>query len=159
MRRGLAPDIRLTIEERLLAQRIVNADGCWIWTGGVIIGNHSAEPYGHMSVDGRQRLVHRIAHKLWIGPIPEGYQVDHVAARGCRSTLCFNPAHLEAVTPAVNTLRSSAPTAINARKTACIHGHPFDEANTFWKKNGGRDCRECNRLRAARNHQRRYLTA
>jgi hypothetical protein len=149
MRKGEAPDIRLSVEERLLAKRVINSDGCWVWTGCASNGNHSATPYGYMSVDGRETVVHRIAHEVWIGPIPDGLDVDHVIARGCRSTLCFNPAHLEAVTPRVNVLRGIGPSAINAAKTTCNQGHPFDEANTYTRPSGKRDCRICNRRRVA----------
>jgi hypothetical protein len=38
----------------------------------------------------------------------------------------------------------------NAEKTHCLHGHPFDEANTYWTKRGQRDCRACNRGRSRR---------
>jgi len=27
--------------------------------------------------------------------------------------------------------------------TKCIHGHEFDEANTYWRPKGGRSCRQC----------------
>ena len=33
--------------------------------------------------------------------------------------------------------------------TKCIHGHDFDEANTYWRPTGGRSCRACARERAA----------
>jgi hypothetical protein len=38
----------------------------------------------------------------------------------------------------------------NAEKTHCIHGHPFDEANTRWTSRGQRDCRACGRARELR---------
>jgi hypothetical protein len=46
----------------------------------------------------------------------------------------------------------------NAEITHCIHGHPFDEANTYWTKRGQRDCRACARDRAKhRPSEARYL--
>jgi hypothetical protein len=36
-------------------------------------------------------------------------------------------------------------------KTHCPQGHPYDEANTHWRRSGWRDCRACNRERARRN--------
>ena len=30
-----------------------------------------------------------------------------------------------------------------ARKTHCVNGHPFDEANTYVRANGERNCRRC----------------
>ncbi|MFV8173386.1 NUMOD4 motif-containing HNH endonuclease [Mycolicibacterium peregrinum] len=32
-------------------------------------------------------------------------------------------------------------------KTHCAHGHPFNEANTYWRPEGGRRCRACKRIR------------
>jgi hypothetical protein len=144
---GTPDDPRPTAEQRLLARRTISPSGCWLWTGK---RNRPGEGgYGVIFAEGRGVYVHRLAHELWIGPIPEGYEVDHVAERGCESTLCFNPAHLEAVLPYTNNMRSRSRAALNARKTECNHGHPFDEANT-WTNGKGRQCRAC-----AREHQAR----
>ena len=35
-------------------------------------------------------------------------------------------------------------------QTECIRGHPFNEKNTYWKRGGGRACRECQRQHRAR---------
>ncbi len=114
---------------------------CWIWTarvnpisgyGQLTIGNGTQSPYAH-----------RLAYELAGGTIPPGYQVDHL----CRVPTCVNPAHLEAVTPQENTLRSRAPTAINARKTHCVNGHELTPENTGVRPNGRRFCRECGRKR------------
>lgn len=136
-----------TPEQRLLASIDKQPGGCWVWTG------HRAgtdDAYGVISVDARRVYVHRAAHELWIGPIPDGYQVDHVAARGCRSTLCVNPAHLEAVTPEENIERSSGVAAVNRRKTHCIHGHEFTPENTRVNTKGHRECRACARIKEAK---------
>ena len=31
-------------------------------------------------------------------------------------------------------------------KDQCVKGHPYDDANTYWKPSGQRECRECARL-------------
>ena len=41
--------------------------------------------------------------------------------------------------------------AINARKTECIRGHPFDKENTYIRPDGERNCRLCSKL-----HDHRY---
>lgn len=114
-------------------------DECWDWTAG-----HSPEGYGRFNATWRvPGYAHRFAYELLIGPIPDGYQIDHL----CRNRGCVNPKHMEPVTQRMNLLRGTSPSAHNARVTACIHGHPFDEANTYYPKRGGRFCRACARRR------------
>lgn len=36
----------------------------------------------------------------------------------------------------------------NTLKTACPHGHPYDETNTYVSKRGSRSCRACSRQRS-----------
>lgn len=71
---------------------IVSRDDCWLWGSTV-----ADTGYGRIGTD----YVHRIAHEEYIGPIPDGYQVDHL----CRVRLCVNPEHLEAVTQQENLRR------------------------------------------------------
>ena len=98
------------------------------------------------------RLAHRFAYELLVGPIPEGLTLDHVKARGCTSTLCVNPAHLEPVTNEVNILRGIGFPALNAGKSTCPKGHPYSEGNTYlW--HGSRYCRICQRDQ----HHERYV--
>lgn len=118
-------------------------DGCWIWTGPTIHG------YGQRSVrgeDGKQhsRKAHRLVYELMVGPIPDGYQLDHL----CQVTRCVNPVHLEAVTPQVNTLRSSAPAAIAVQTNTCKRGHELSATNAKVLPGGNRVCRACLRIRA-----------
>lgn len=73
--------------------------------------------------------------------MPKGWHVDHT----CRKRACIRPDHLEAVTWKVNTLRGDGPTAQNARKTHCIHGHEYTASNTM-ERDGRRECRTCKRI-------------
>jgi hypothetical protein len=99
--------------------------------------------------DGQKQVrVHRLSYEMHHHVIiPIGMTIDHVKARGCTSTLCVNPHHLEVVTQKVNVLRGSTLVAKEAAQTHCIHGHPFNEENTYARLSGGRDCHVCHRER------------
>jgi hypothetical protein len=79
----------------------------------------------------------------WVyGTIPRGCEIDHVKKRGCRSTACCNPAHLEAVTHLENMDRT--------RQSHCLRGHRMNESNTYRRPdNGSPQCRKCIRFRYA----------
>jgi hypothetical protein len=59
------------------------------------------------------------------------------------------PGHLEPVTHKVNTLRGTAPTAVNAAKTHCLRGHALEGDNLvpFQLSIGQRACRTCHNAR------------
>lgn len=130
-----------TALDRLLAKvEIDDVTGCWIWTGA-----RSPTGYGRIrGGDGSSGawLVHRLAYTLLVGPIPDDLTIDHL----CRVRACCNPDHLEPVPHRENVLRGEGITAREARLTECIHGHPFDEANTYHYK-GQRHCKTCRRER------------
>lgn len=91
--------------------------------------------------------VHRFAYELLVGPIPHGFQVDHL----CRNHSCVNPHHLEVVTQRDNILRGQGVTAHNARAISCPQGHLYDIFNTrIVKANGKRKCRACSRIASKR---------
>ena len=114
---------------------------CWLWTGALTWG------YGRFKDKLGERAdvrAHRYVYEFCMGPIPEGLTLDHL----CRVRHCQHPWHLEPVTQRVNTLRGVGPTAQRARQTHCIHGHLFDEANTYYRTpaaEGLRCCRACRR--------------
>jgi len=129
---------------RFTAKVYTDANGCWLWASTL-----GPNGYPYFSLKSVKTRAHRIA---WVHAHPgesiDGLTIDHL----CGITSCVNPEHLEAVTMWENTLRAgTAVSAVNARKTECMHGHPFDEANTGrqWNKRDKammRYCKECRRL-------------
>lgn len=106
-----------------------------------------ASGYGWVSLGRGKRIgAHRLAYEEVHGPIPEGLEIDHL----CHNPSCVQVKHLEAVTRTGN-MRRTRP----ALSDHCIHGHPFDEANTIVRADGRRRCRQCNRdnARAWRERQ------
>lgn len=132
-----------TLSERFWRRvRKDEPDACWMWEGAVT-ERAKGYGYGFFGIAGRGTVgAHRLAYELSIGPIPQGLVINHL----CYVTLCVNPAHLEATTQRRNVLYSpSSLPAINAKKTHCKHGHPFDKANTARCRDGSRRCKACAR--------------
>jgi len=121
--------------------------GCWLWNAYC-----SVDGYGRLKSNGQAKMSHRVVYEYFLGPIPDGLQIDHL----CRVRRCVNPDHLEPVTVHENSIRSNSFAAVNARKTHCIHGHPFDQANTYREARGRRLFRAC---RLASDHKRNRLEA
>ena len=90
--------------DRLLPKIAIDPDTeCWIWRGAL-----ARDGYGTMLADGSRtngtrRLTgtHRVSYEHFVGPIPDGYQIDHL----CRVPACCCPWHLEAVTQQENIRR------------------------------------------------------
>ena len=123
-------------------------DGCWPWLGYV-----RQNGYGGVRLRKRHHNAHRAGYMLFVGPIPDGFQVDHL----CKNTRCVRPDHMEAVPPRVNNMRSNSPTARNARKSHCKRGHPLTPGNLINLSNGDRQCAACNRLRVKRCREARKV--
>lgn len=131
---------RTPVIERLRRlTQIGGSDECWPFIGRLKDG------YGYIWHDGGARIAHRVAYAEMVGPIPDGYEVDHL----CRSRSCVNPTHLEAVTQDENKRRT---TGYRYSKTHCPQGHPYSPENTYTTPNRDRQCRTCRaaRQRAAR---------
>lgn len=142
---------------------VKKASGCWYWTGSL-----DAYGYGRWRPGGgeRDQRAHRAVYAMLIGPIPGDLPLDHQCHNNdpdcpggkCEHRRCVRPGqgHCEPRTQQQN-LRGSRHTvpSINAAKTKCPHGHPYDEENTHRLPDGSRECRACNRIKA---HGRRRRT-
>ena len=117
-------------------RKVDKSGDCWVWRGPL-----NAYGYGNFHIEGKTHQSHRLSYESLRGPIPDGFEIDHL----CRNRRCINPDHLEPVTPYVNNMRSFSFAAVNARKTHCPKGHPLDGDNLYRHPNGGRMCRTCRR--------------
>lgn len=135
---------RASVAERLERLSVPEPNsGCVLWLGYI-----DPQGYGRFTVSKERtgKLAHVVAYELAVGPVPAGMELDHL----CRNTACIAPWHLEPVTHRENLLRGIGPAAVNAAKTACIHGHSFDDANTYHDRRGWRSCNTCRRASDAR---------
>jgi|SRR6516162_1033280 hypothetical protein len=145
------PRKAIPLAERLWRRvRKGGPDDCWLW-----LGANNGNGYGVIGRGGReagQTYVHRVAWELAHGPIPAGLEVDHL----CRTRCCVNVAHLELVTHRENNRRGETLSALNARKTHCPAGHPYDAANTYRPPGAPRSrmCRACMVVREAHRPRR-----
>lgn len=151
-----------TPEERFLAKiEVDQKTGCWMWTASC-----KDSGYGQFWIKEEQRCVpaHCWAYEFWIGPIPDGLDLDHTChnsdtscpgGRVCPHRKCVNPDHLEPETRRDNLLKGRGPAAMNAVKVRCLRGHSLSGPNLRIDSNGDRQCRTCDRYRARKSYRRR----
>lgn len=114
---------------------------CHHWTGPL-----DKDGYGSFYLRRRNRRAHRVAWYNMHGEIPEGMVINHI----CKNRACVNAQHLQIVTVAENTLKDSVTVAaINARKTHCPRGHPYDRVY----RSGKRYQRYCSICEAAKSRR------
>lgn len=117
--------------------KVEKTTSCWFWGA-----SKTHDGYGRFNRDSNHYMAHRFIYVKLIGPIKEGFVLDHL----CRNRSCVNPIHLRQVTSYVNlTQNSLSPPAINLNKTHCLRGHEFTEDNTYKQRGKNRLCRICMR--------------
>lgn len=119
----------------------------------VFTGYLNPNGYGQISVGSKsdgtnhRMLTHRVMYEHFVGPIPEGVEVDHL----CRQPDCCEPSHLELVTHAENMRRGYW-----GSKTHCANGHAYDDANVYVRTHHSghtsRTCKTCRREGMRRYH-------
>lgn len=134
-------------------------DECWPW-----VGRLEADGYARFEAGGMRCPAHRVAYELTIGPIPEALTIDHTCHNAdmscaggstCAHRRCCNPAHLEAVSLKINTLRGRGVSALNAAKTHCPRDHPLSGDNLRLNPDGHRVCRTCQATASAEQYRKR----
>jgi hypothetical protein len=118
---------------------------CMEWTA-----SRHPDGYGQFWDGTRLMSSHRWIWQRWVGPIPEGMQVDH----RCENTACQNVRHMKVTTPWENNRRGNSAAALAARKTHCVHGHEFTPENTRIRS-GQRRCLMCDRRHKQESKARR----
>ena len=130
----------LTDGERLLARCKPQPNGCLEWQG------YTQRGYGRMRLADSFVLAHRLSYEMYVGPIPDGKQIDHL----CFNPPCVNPDHLEVVTPRENQRRRALKN--RSEWTTCQSGkHPYPENRVLEPSSGRYRCLLCRR-----EAQRRY---
>lgn len=108
--------------------------------------------YHKVRIGRKQYRAHRWAWELVNGKIPEGLVIDHI----CRNRACVAIDHLRVVTQQENIM---AGLHNIDNRSHCNQSHPFIKENIMVRKNGKRECAECNRVRARRNWANRKVGA
>jgi hypothetical protein len=126
--------------KRFFSRINLGENECWNWQGS------SKKGYGVFIAMANGNKNFR-AHRWSYAYLTKEDISDAVICHLCHNTLCVNPLHLYAGTPADNNRDTAlAGRNHNQKKTHCTKGHEFTKENTRYKR-GRRNCQECGKDR------------
>jgi NUMOD4 motif/HNH endonuclease len=142
---------------RSLDRIVIKTNGRSMSCPGRLI-KQQRQPWGHLKVriydaasEGHTHQVHVLVLTAFVGPRPDVKShcrhLNGIASDNRVENLVWGTASENKL----DQVRHG--TDGQASKAECIHGHPFDEINTYWYNGGkSRNCKECmrNRLRERR---------
>lgn len=107
-----------------------------------------------ISINGKQTscYIHQLVAEAFFGPCPEGQQVRHWDGNPLNNKI----SNLLYGTPSENVLDTVRyGNHVQARKTHCPEGHPYDAENTYVFPDGRRHCKTCRREAFKRHDSKR----
>lgn len=108
----------MTVRQRFDSKWKLDPDtGCWVW-----VGSRIRSGYGVLGIRGHHHRAHRLAWRLYRGPIPRELWVLH----HCDNKGCVNPSHLYLGTRADN-VRDAVLRGRTPRGTVNGHARLDDE--------------------------------
>jgi hypothetical protein len=124
--------------------------GCWHWKGWR--SPRPGKPVATIWSRKMPRSVIRELARMAGRQTPPG----HVLRRACGTADCVRLDHYKTISLHDLAKACGLRGFSETKQTACLHGHPFDEANTYWHKGRRgmeRCCRRCNRERQAKRRR------
>lgn len=123
---------------RILSKVTTNGD-CHLWGGSLQKNGYGYTTWPKDGGGWKHVRVHRLFYEAFVGPIPDGLEIDHT----CKVRNCVNPDHLRAVTHQENleTRNHSGPKRADGEP--CKAGHPNISENWYVGPDGKRACRPC----------------
>jgi hypothetical protein len=79
------PETRDDLIARVKSRILLDANGCWLWTG-----TKNRKGYGQISVGNWPKAAHRLSYELFVGPLNNEQWLCHK----CDVPACVNPDHL-----------------------------------------------------------------